>query len=133
MDQKLRAKVMERAKLRCEYCQLHQDDAGLYSLHIEHIIPKRHGGADWLDNLCLACAECNWAKGTNLAGLHKGKLYALFHPRKQHWNRHFEWDVTTLVGKTRTGIVTIQVLNINKPSRVMLRENLLFEGNTPTD
>lgn len=128
MDQKLRAKVMERAKLRCEYCQLHQDDASLYSMHVEHIVPKQHGGLDIADNLCLACAECNWAKGTNMVGLLNGKFYPLFNPRKQHWNRHFAWDATTLVGKTPTGVVTIQVLDINKPSRVMLRENLLFEG-----
>jgi hypothetical protein len=32
-----------------------------------------------------------------------------------------------------TGRVTIQVLNINKPSRVMLRENLLFEVRFPPD
>jgi len=33
-----------------------------------------------------------------------------------------------LVGKTMSGRVTVQVLNINEPARVMLRENLLFEG-----
>ena len=57
-----------------------------------------------------------------------GKLYPLFNPRKQNWYRHFRWDHTILVGKTKTGIVTVQVLNINDPARVMLRENLLFEG-----
>ena len=36
-----------------------------------------------------------------------------------------------LVGKTQTGVVTVQVLNINGPARVMLRENLLFEGRFP--
>lgn len=54
-------------------------------------------------------------------------------PRKQNWKRHFRWDRTTLVGKTRTGIVTIHVLNINDPSRIMLRENLLFEGRFPPE
>lgn len=128
MDLKRRTVVMVRAGYRCEYCRLHQDDAGPFSLHIEHIIPKQHGGTDDLDNLCLACAECNWAKGPNLAGLLNGKLYPLFHPRKQHWNRHFQWENTTLIGKSLTGQVTVQVLNINELSRVMLRENLLFEG-----
>ena len=47
------------------------------------------------------------AKGTNMVGLLDGKLYPLFNPRKQHGKRHFEWDMTTLVGKTSTGIVTI--------------------------
>ena len=55
----------------------------------------------------------------------------LFNPRKQSWKRHFRWEHTILVGKTKTGIVTVQVLNINDPARVMLRENLLFEGRFP--
>jgi hypothetical protein len=79
----------------------------------------------------LACSECNWAKGPNLAGLVDGKLFALFHPRRQHWRRHFRWEGTTLVGKTKSGIVTIQVLNMNSTSRIMLRGNLLFEGRFP--
>jgi len=51
--------------------------------------------------------------------------------RKRSWKRHFRWDNTILVGKTFSGKVTVQVLNINEPSRVMLRENLLFEGRLP--
>ncbi len=38
-----------------------------------------------------------------------------------------------MVGKTKTGIVTIQVLNINNPARVMLQEYLLFEGRFPPE
>ena len=131
MRRSIRLAVMRRAGNRCEYCQIHNDDAGLFSLHVEHIIPRQHHGTDDLENLCLSCAECNWAKGTNLAGLLHGKLYRLYHPRRQHWTRHFFWDQTLLVGKTNTGIVTVQVLAINEPSRLMLRENLLFEGRFP--
>jgi hypothetical protein len=94
-------------------------------------LPSSHGGTDDPEVLCYACAQCNWAKGPNLAGLHGGKLYPLFNPRKQLWHRHFRWKHTILVGKTKTGIVTVQVLNINDASRVMLRENLLFEGRFP--
>jgi hypothetical protein len=42
-------------------------------------------------------------------------------------------EQTILVSKTKTGIVTVQVLNINDPARVMLRENLLFEGRFPPE
>lgn len=73
------------------------------------------------------------AKGPNLAGLLEGKLVALFHPRRQNWKRHFRWGSTTLVGKTKSGIVTVQVLNMNNASRLMLRENLLFEGRFPPE
>ncbi len=131
MDLALRAFVRERAGRRCEYCHLPEEDAGTLSFQVEHIIAKQHGGTDDPDGLCYACAQCNWAKGPNLAGLLGGKLHRLFNPRKQNWRRHFRWEQTLLVGKTKTGIVTVQVLNINDPARIMLRENLLFEGRFP--
>jgi hypothetical protein len=43
----------------------------------------------------------------------------------------FRWEQTTLIGKKMSGKVTVQVLKINKQTRVMLRENLLFEGRFP--
>ncbi len=131
MDAALRRFVRERAGRRCEYCRLHEDDADFLAFHVEHILAKQHGGMDDPETLCYARSECNWAKGPNLSGVWGGRLYPLFNPRKQNWTRHFYWDQTILVGKTKTGIVTVQVLNINDPSRVMLRENLLFEGRFP--
>lgn len=131
MNQKTRTIIFERAQFRCEYCMLHQDDDDYFPFHIEHIIPIQLNGNSELTNLCLSCSNCNWAKGPNIAGYLDGKLYPLFHPRKQSWERHFEWDQTILVGRTQIGRVTIQVLNINDDSRIKLRENLLFEGRFP--
>ncbi len=133
MDAAVRALVWKRAAHRCEYCQLHQLDADFFSFHVEHIVAKQHFGSDDADNLCLACAECNLAKGPNLSGRIGNRIYPLFDPRKQKWKRHFHWDHTILVGKTLTGRVTVQVLNMNAPARVMLRENLFFEGRFPPD
>jgi hypothetical protein len=133
MNAELRAFIRERAGHRCEYCHLYEEDAGGLSFQIEHIIAKQHGGTDDADGLCYACAQCNWAKGPNLAGLLRGKLYPLFNPRKQNWRRHFRWEHTTLIGNTKSGIVTVQVLNINDPARIMLREILLFEGRFPPE
>ena len=129
----LRAFVRERAGRRCEYCHLHEDDADYLSFHVEHVVARQHGGSNNPDLLCYACPECNWAKGPNLGGLFAGKLYPLFNPRTQSWHRHFYWEHTILTGKTMSGKVTVQVLNINEPSRVMLRENLLFEGRFQPD
>jgi hypothetical protein len=42
----IRTLVRERAQNACEYCHLHQDDSPLAALHVEHVIPKVHGGAD---------------------------------------------------------------------------------------
>jgi 5-methylcytosine-specific restriction endonuclease McrA len=133
MKASLRAFVRERAGGRCEYCQLHEDDHDYLTFHVEHVVAKQHGGGDDPGLLGLACPECNWAKGTNLSGLFGGKIYPLFNPRKQSWQRHFRWENAILIGKTLTGKVTVQVLNINEPARVMLRESLLLEGRFPPD
>ena len=50
----IRAQVRQRAHNACEYCHLHQDDSPLAALHVEHIIPKIHGGSDDVENLALA-------------------------------------------------------------------------------
>src|SRR5262245_53416420 len=111
MNAALRSFIRRRAHFRCEYCLLHEDDDDFMEFHVEHVIAKQHGGTNDPGALCYACSHCNWAKGPNLAGRFQGKLYALFNPRTQSWKRHFAWLHTTVVGKTRTGIVTVQVLN----------------------
>lgn len=126
-----RVLVWRRADSPCEYCRAHQDDFDFFTFHIEHIIPRQHGGSDDSENLCLACRECNFSKGTNLTGLLEGKIVPLFHPRRQIWKRHFRWQGGLLVGKTRAGKVTIEVLNMNDPARVMVRQNLCEEGRFP--
>jgi 5-methylcytosine-specific restriction endonuclease McrA len=60
--------VRQRAGNLCEYCHLPQVFSGL-RFHIEHIVPRQHGGTDDPGNLALACPECNFRKGTNLTGI----------------------------------------------------------------
>ncbi len=62
MNTATKALVRQRAGQRCEYCQLRQEDSPLAVLHIEHVIPKKHGGSDDLENLALACIDCNLHK-----------------------------------------------------------------------
>ena len=121
----IRAQVRERARNACEYCHLHQDDSPLAALHIEHIIPSIHGGSDDIDNLALACIDCNLHKGTNLTGIdpQTNELTELFHPRRQAWEDHFEWQGIYLAGKTATGRTTIRVLNIDSEDQVGLRSS----------
>ena len=118
-----KSKVRERADNTCEYCRLHQDDSPLAALHVEHIISKSHGGTDDLDNLALACIDCNLHKGTNLTGIdpETNRVTALFHPRKHKWNDHFEWRGIHLVGKTAVGRTTVRVLNMNSDDQIALR------------
>ena len=74
----VRALVRRCAGHRCKDRQVHQDDFDYYTFHVEHIVPRQHGGSDKANNLYLACRECNAAKGPNLAGLLGGKIVPLF-------------------------------------------------------
>jgi len=42
----MRTRTAREVVATCEYCRLHQDDSPLAALHVEHIIPKIHGGTD---------------------------------------------------------------------------------------
>ena len=123
MDAATRTLVRQRAGNRCEYCALRQVDSPLAALHIEHIIPKKHAGTDDLDNLALACVDCNLHKGSNVAGYDPlaGELTELFHPRRQVWSDHFAWDGILIVGKTAVGRTTVVVLQLNAEEQLQLR------------
>ena len=125
MDAAARARVRKRARNRCEYCRLHQDDSPLAALHVEHIIPRAHSGSDDLDNLALACIDCNLHKGTNLTGIdpQTGTVTELFHPRNHRWADHFGWRGVHLVGKTAVGRTTIRVLHMNSDDQLALRSS----------
>lgn len=127
MDAETRRLVRERACAACEYCQRLQADSPLISLQIEHIIPRKHGGDDGLDNLALACADCNLRKGSDLAGFDPEgqQLTPLFHPRRDRWDLHFRWDGLRIIGLTAVGRTTVHVLALNSPVRLRLRHRLL--------
>jgi len=75
--------VCLRAKSRCEYCLMHEDDEPFFAFHLEHIIAKKHGGTDDLENLAWSCHACNESKGPNLASVDpvSSNVVRLFHPR----------------------------------------------------
>ena len=126
INRQVRTHVRARVHNLCEYCHLHQDDSPWAALHIEHIIPKVHGGTDELDNLALACIDCNLHKGTNLTGIdpQTNQITELFHPRRQPWEEHFELQGLFVVGKTATGRTTIRLLDMNSDDQITLRSSL---------
>ena len=123
MDEATRNFVRQQAGNRCEYCGLHQDDSPLATLHIEHIRPKKHGGTDNLDNLALACVDCNLHKGSNIAGYDPESmaLTELFNPRHHAWDEHFQWQGVRIVGRTAIGRTTVKVLRLNSEDQLQLR------------
>ncbi len=103
------------------------------TFQIEHIIPRKHHGSDEIDNLALACFACNNHKGPNLSGLDPktGEISRLFHPRRDKWEQHFQWDGARLIGRTPIGRSTVDVLAINLTYRYELRAALIEEGVFP--
>jgi HNH endonuclease len=132
MDDALIQLVWDRARQRCEYCQLSQAHSTL-PFEIDHVIARKHGGRTIPSNLALSCFYCNSYKGPNIAGLDPNTraLARLFHPRRHKWTRHFRWDGPVLVGRTAIGRTTIVVLDINDAEAVAARSSLIEAGLFP--
>ena len=126
IDAASRKLIRERANYACEYCQLEESHVPFIAFHIEHVIPRKHGGGDSQDNLALACYHCNLHKGPNLAGLDPdtGEMVALFHPRRQSWAEHFEMRGNIILGLTPIGRATAMVLEMNSLDQLQLRAEL---------
>ena len=94
-------------------------------------------GSDEESNLCLCCLRCNLKKGPNIASTdpEAGSAYrivALFHPRKQRWDTHFQLrEDGRIEGVTREGRATARLLDFNAEERVQLRRLLMQQGWRP--
>lgn len=131
-----RRAVAQRARGCCEYCRS-QASFATQSFSIEHIVPRHRGGPTTLDNLALACPGCNNHKHTKTEGRDpvNKDLVALYHPRRQRWGDHFEWnhDRTQIVGSTPTGRATVDVMHLNRACVVNLRRVLHAMGEHPPE
>lgn len=128
----LRQTVSERAAGRCEYC-LYPQAASLLAFEVEHIVSEKHGGATTADNLALACPYCNRFKGTDVGSFDSatGKLTAFFNPRTQQWKEHFRLNGAQIVPLTPEERVTVAILQLDHPDRVLERQRLIGVGKYP--
>ena len=128
----LREVIRQRARGRCEYCQLHDDDAGLRH-QPDHIVAVKHRGATVESNLAYSCAMCNSFKGTDLSSIDRETelLVRLFNPRIDVWSSHFEIVGGRIVGRTPEGRVTAELLQMNRSDMVRLRRLLAAIGRFP--
>ncbi len=126
IDAATREFVADRANHRCEYCLLSRADY-CWSFHVEHIVPRQHGGSDSLGNLAYACPRCNRYKGPNLTAIdpHTGRIEELFHPRINTWEDHFQIARGTIIGISGSGRATVRLLQMNDENRCELRRELL--------
>ena len=125
----LREFVHNRANGRCEYCLLHEDDAGLRH-QPDHVVALKHRGNTSEANLALACAMCNSFKGSDLSSIDPKTemLVRLFNPRIDDWRSHFEIQLGRIVGLTAEGRATVMLLQMNRPEMVQLRRFLIAVG-----
>lgn len=131
MDAATRQRVRQRANHRCEYCHLPQSAAPFLSFHIEHIRASQHGGDDALDNLALACPDCNRHKGPNLSSIDPDtqQLVPLFNPRTNLRDECFDLEGPVIVGLNPVGRATARLLAMNDDIRVEMRAELQTTGN----
>ena len=82
-----KAYLLERENYTCIYCGIHASKA---KMEIEHVVPRSRGGTDSLNNLVLACHECNQAKSNlSLSEYLKGKPSVLQRV-KAHLGRNYK-------------------------------------------
>jgi hypothetical protein len=102
------------------------------AMHIEHINPA---GGDHLDNLCLACPNCNLSKATAVTAVdpQTGEEVPLFNPRSQLWHEHFEWEDAYAVvrGITPIGRATVSRFKMNRFRIVLTRKRWVQAGLHP--
>ncbi len=117
----IRERVYQRANGCCEYCRTCEANTG-QTMQVDHIDPD---GEDALDNLCLACWNCNNHKRQAIEAddPKTGEVVLLFNPRKDIWAEHFEWGEGALLilGRTASGRATVERLKMNRPALVVAR------------
>jgi hypothetical protein len=102
---------------------MHQSLQGA-TFHIEHVVPRGRGGNSDPENLSLACPSCNLHKAdrVDFVLVQGHPAIALFNPRTDIWNEHFEWEDYQLIGKTNVGLATIRMLDLNHDRRIKIRQ-----------
>jgi len=103
-------------------------------MQVDHIDPQDE---DELENLCLACWNCNSSKHRAVSAFdpQTNEIVALFNPRQQQWSDHFEWieNAIRVQGKTPTGRTTIERLKMNRPRLVIARLRWVKAGYHPPE
>ena len=126
----LRRLVVERAGGRCAYCRLHENDA-FFTHEIDHIYAEKHDGPTVASNLCVACADCNRYKGSDICSvdLETGDVVTLYHPYRDGWADHFRLADTGVIEPLSThGRVTARLLRMNRLDLVADRARLITLG-----
>jgi hypothetical protein len=129
ISEQVRARVARRAGHRCEYCLIHENDAG-FPHQVDHVVSRKHGGTSAFGNLAYACILCNRYKGSDVASINPktGEAVRLFHPRQDRWTDHFRLDADFIEPLTDAGSATVRLLRLNTAERLVERRLLAWPG-----
>ena len=120
----LQRQIRERFANCCAYCRS-AEHLSVAIFEIEHIVPRSAGGSTVFENTCLACPTCNRFKADRVAAADPatGKEVPLFHPQRDAWTDHFEWneDASEIVALTPIGRATIAALRMNRSQLIRVR------------
>lgn len=127
--------VVARAGGACEYCRLLEAATGV-TFHIEHVLPRSHGGRTAMSNLALSCPGCNLAKADRTTGTDGGgTLQPLFNPRLFDpsilgWHLHFVLNRESglIVPRTPIAEATVATLDMNNANRTFARRLQIQAG-----
>lgn len=130
----LHRQVRSRFANCCAYCRT-AESLTVTTFEFEHIIPLSKGGETIFENLCSACPSCNRYKAVRQTAtdpITKEEV-GLFHPQKQSWADHFEWneEAIEITGLTPTGRATVVVLKMNRPQVLRVRRMWVKMGEHP--
>jgi hypothetical protein len=129
IGEELRTRVAWRAKHRCEYCLIHENDT-YFGCEVDHIISLKHDGPTDFDNLAYACLICNRRKGSDLGSIlfSSGSIIRFFNPRIDVWQEHFCLEESNIRSLTEIGEVTVRIFGFNAPERILERKALISAG-----
>jgi hypothetical protein len=87
-------------------------------------------GRTTLENLALACMQCNRCKGPNIASVDREtqRIVPLFNPRTDRWSDHFRGDASLITPLTPVGRATAALLEFSRTEREETRHNLWMAG-----
>lgn len=108
--------VRNRANGFCEYCHANEHWQ-FVKFTIDHIIPQSIEKNDAIENLALACRNCNERRSNLVECLdpETGAMVLIFNPRLDVWNEHFIWTEkgVLIAGTTAKGRATVELLDMN--------------------
>ncbi len=136
LSSELRKRLEDVDDSQCAYCHTVAANTG-QPMTVDHILPQTQDGTTDFENLCFCCRRCNEFKGGRMTASDTltGETVVLYHPRRQIWREHFEWDEsgTRILGITPTGRATVIALQLNNAVIVTARQRWVNVGWHPPE